>query len=133
MTTASSAESPEQDVDVTTGLSRRNYWIIIVSLMVMRIPAELIGSWLGILIGLAAMIAVALRIKNIGYSVWWTLLTFLLPWTFLVGLACGVCPSGFSRLRTLDKTGVKIGWGLIGITVMAYAVFLIWIAIGPKR
>ncbi|MFA6174674.1 MAG: hypothetical protein WC701_13465 [Kiritimatiellales bacterium] len=133
MTMASSADSPVQTCDTTTGLSRRNYWIIIVALMILRIPAELIGSWLGIFIGLAAMVAIALRVKNIGYSVWWTLLTLLLPWTFLVGLACGVCPSGFSRSRTLDKTGVKIGWGLIGITALAYAVFLIWIAIGSKR
>jgi len=61
------------------------------------------------------------RLKNMGYSGWWSVLIFVPLANLLVGLRCLICPAGYADTKRLDLAG-KI------ITGIVVTVFLLFVA-----
>jgi len=71
-------------------------------------------------VGLTVFITVQ-RLKNIGYSGWWSVLLFVPLANIFLGLRCLICPAGYADTKRLDLAG-KI------ITGIAVTVFLLFVA-----
>jgi uncharacterized membrane protein YhaH (DUF805 family) len=68
-------------------------------------------------IGLTIFITVQ-RLKNMGYSGWWSLLIFVPLANILVGLRCLICPVGYADTKRLDRTGKILTWIVIGLFLL---------------
>jgi uncharacterized membrane protein YhaH (DUF805 family) len=73
-------------------------------------------------IGLTVFITVQ-RLKNMGYSGWWSLLIFVPLANLLVGLRCLICPVGYADTKRLDRTGKILTW----IVVCLFLLFVLGI------
>ena len=126
----------KQDVVVPSsgGLSRRHYWICFVVIVVLNVIGQAVGiRFVSVGIGLLLLVAMAFRLRNLGFSPWWSVSSIFFPWGFLVGLGCAICPDGFSETRRLDQIGRRIGWALLGLAVLANVALWIWFATISKK
>jgi uncharacterized membrane protein YhaH (DUF805 family) len=62
------------------------------------------------------------RLKNMGYSGWWSLLLFVPLVNILVGLRCLICPVGYADTKRLDRTGTIL-------TVIVVGLFLLFVLV----
>jgi hypothetical protein len=72
-------------------------------------------------VGLTIFITVQ-RLKNMGYSGWWSLLLFVPLVNILVGLRCLICPVGYADTKRLDRTGTIL-------TVIVVGLFLLFVLV----
>jgi len=70
-------------------------------------------------VGMTIFITVQ-RLKNMGYSGWWSVLIFVPLANLLVGLRCLICPAGYADTKRLDSAG-KI---MTGIVVTVFLLFV---------
>ncbi len=71
------------------------------------------------IIGLVVTIVLAVqRLKNLGYSGWWTIGLIVPILNILVGLRCLAAPEGYADHKTLDTAGKIIIGLVIGLFVL---------------
>jgi uncharacterized membrane protein YhaH (DUF805 family) len=77
-------------------------------------------------IGLIAMslYVVVQRLKNMGYSAWWSLLIFVPLANILVGLRCLICPQGYADTKKLDTAG-KVVTGIVVVLFLLFVLALV--------
>jgi len=69
--------------------------------------------------GLVVTIVLAVqRLKNLGYSGWWTIGLIVPILNILVGLRCLAAPEGYADHKTLDTAGKIIIGLIIGLFVL---------------
>lgn len=71
---------------------------------------------------------IALRIRNIGFSRWWIILSLVPIANCVLGTACFACPSGYARTRKLDTPG-KITASVVFILLTLVLVTITWLVV----
>jgi hypothetical protein len=99
-------------------------------------PTGSAATYVGLLVLIGAVLwtvwLVVNRLRNIGVSVWWSLVMLLPPcWPigYIVGnIGCLVLPAGYRETRKVDTSGKVVGLGLAaGFAVAFLAVVVIWV------
>ena len=81
-------------------------------------------------LGVALYLGV-LRLKNMGYSGWWTLGFFVPFLNILVAVRCLAAPEGYADHKTLDSTGKIIIGLFLGVVLLVILAVVFSTAIGP--
>jgi uncharacterized membrane protein YhaH (DUF805 family) len=68
-------------------------------------------------VGLTIFITVQ-RLKNMGYSGWWSVLIFVPLANLLVGLRCLICPAGYADTGRLDRAGKILTWIVVAFFLL---------------
>ncbi len=69
---------------------------------------------------------VALRMKNTGYSMWWSLGMLVPILNIVVALRCIACPEGYAHHKTIDTAGKVI----VGIFFLLLALAIVGLFLG---
>ena len=82
----------------------------------------------GFLMSLLFLFPIAERIRNMGWSPWWCLLSLIPIINLFVGVACLACPEGYAQSRKLDMPGKIVACAIalvfVVIAVVSIAAFL---------
>ncbi|MEN7344291.1 MAG: hypothetical protein AAAFM81_15170 [Pseudomonadota bacterium] len=120
--------TPRSDVDVAInietmpGLQRLPYFLSNFAIGIVVFASMFVGD---IILGLAMIVGFFatlylgfVRLKNIGWSGWLTLLLIVPFVNYFVGIAALACPPGYAMTKTLDTAGIIIVGLFIGMFVI---------------
>lgn len=65
-----------------------------------------------------SVFVVVQRLKNMGYSGWWSVLIFVPLANLLVGLRCLICPAGYADTGRLDRAGKILTWIVVAFFLL---------------
>jgi uncharacterized membrane protein YhaH (DUF805 family) len=71
-----------------------------------------------------SLYVVVQRLKNMGYSGWWSLLIFVPLANIFVGLRCLICPQGYADTKKLDTAG-KVVTGIVVVLFLLFVLALV--------
>ena len=72
------------------------------------------------------------RLKNLGYSGWWSILMFVPLANILVGLRCLICPMGYADTKKLDKAGKIVSGVVVALFILAVVMPLLLLALSNR-
>jgi hypothetical protein len=123
MATLASQPSPQMNSSGYPGIGRLAYICVQAILSASAYnPTE--PSWLIPILDLANIVLVALRLQNIGVSIWFAVISIIPFINILLMLSCAVLPPGYRYHRRIDRIG-----GVLIAALAALVTILIALAI----
>ncbi|MEY3174666.1 MAG: hypothetical protein RLZZ436_2580 [Planctomycetota bacterium] len=90
-------------------------------------PSAAAGSVIavGLLSVIAAIVIVVQRLKNLGYSGWWTLGLLVPILNLVLAIELVAAPEGYAKHKTLDTPGKVVVGLTVGLFLLAVAVVIL--------